>query len=297
MQAICGRHRRIWWGLIATAVIASPQANAHDFWLQAERFRLQPGEIADISPMVGHGPDRRRWAADPRRIVELRSVGPAGLVDYFPAGVPVRSGQSIRLAFQPAGVHVLGLATDHARSELPSDRFAHYLEEEGMDAALAERRHRGEDERPGREIYSRCAKVILQVANTGQVGASTTRQLGLKLEIAPERDPRQPDGRAVPLRVYYEGKPLAGALVKLWRLDAYGGPYMTQRTDGMGRVLMPSPQPGVWQFNVVWTKRLEGHAWADFDTTFSSLPSTSPRFEPALKTHLFGQPRNERRLA
>jgi uncharacterized GH25 family protein len=255
--------------IIALAGLSSTAA-AHDFWLRPETFRLQSGQIINVVPMLGHGHDRQRWEADPRRIIELYSFSLAGKTDYYPSALPVRPGESIRLTFRKTGVHVLGLATDHARNELPPDRFATYLREEGLDLILADRRLRGEEEQPGREIYSRCAKVILEVVGTRSLNTPIMHPLGLKLEIVPEGDPRQASG-ATPLRIYYEGKPLVGALVTIWRLDADAGPQSSLRTDIEGRVLMEAQGPGLWQVNVVWSKRLARHPWADFETTFSSL--------------------------
>lgn len=249
----------------------SSAAAAHDFWLQPGNFRPRAGEVIEVAPMIGHGRERERWGADPRRIVELGSLGPAGRSDHYPSAVPVRRGENIRLAFPIPGVHVLGLATDNSRSELPAERFASYLREAGLDPILAERRARGATGRPGREIYGRCAKVIFEVEGGGADPTWPARAMGLKLEIVPESDLRDIQG-AARLRVYYEGEPLAGALLKLWKLDSDGQtPVAAMRTDREGRVLLRAPSAGLWQLNVVWSKRLDQHPWADFETTFASL--------------------------
>lgn len=265
------RNGRWSWGLVAVALVElSFPVTAHDFWLQPTAFRLQPGQIAEITPMIGHGHDRQQWRGDPRRIIKLVSRSQAETTDHYPSSLPLRSGESIRVAYQEAGVHVLGLATDSARSELPAERFTKYLRAEGLDLLLADRGARGEEERPGREIYSRCAKLILEVTGAESRNGSIVRNLGLKLEIVPEGDPRKA-GQATSVRVYYEGKPLAGALVKLRRLEADEGQYSAFTTDVGGRILVNGQSPGIWQLNVIWSKRLEQHVWAEFETTFSSL--------------------------
>ncbi len=94
----------------------------------------------------------------------------------------------------------------------------------------------------------------------------------MTLEIVPERNPYNlGPARKLPLLVYYEGRPLPGALVKLTKLEQDAKPAAVQRTDGAGRTTFNVPRQGKWQLNVIWTKPISGNPKADFDTTFSSL--------------------------
>ena len=96
--------------------------------------------------------------------------------------------------------------------------------------------------------------------------------VGMSLEIVPQRDPFQTRrGQALPLRVLYQGRPLAGATVKLNNLDNDAQPFATAVTDAVGSVAFAHPGAGHWQFNVIWTRPLLGNRDAEFETTFSSL--------------------------
>jgi uncharacterized GH25 family protein len=72
------------------------------------------------------------------------------------------------------------------------------------------------------------------------------------------------------VRVLYEGRPLAGALVKLTDLAHDAAPLEQHRTDGEGRAGFVMPTGGAWMMDVVWTKPLTDEG-VDFETVFSSL--------------------------
>jgi uncharacterized GH25 family protein len=75
----------------------------------------------------------------------------------------------------------------------------------------------------------------------------------------------------LPVHVFYEGRPLAGALVKLTNLEFDVRPVAMRLSDAQGRASFSFPRTGTWLINVIWTKPISGNPNADFDTTFSSL--------------------------
>lgn len=72
------------------------------------------------------------------------------------------------------------------------------------------------------------------------------------------------------VRVTDEGKPLAGATIKLADLG-HDTVVATQVTDAAGRARFVMPGRGAWRLAVVWTKPLPTAAETDFETVFSSL--------------------------
>jgi len=258
-------------GLVAVA--GSGSVAAHDFWLQPRAFWTAPGQATVVGLLIGHGAERERWSANLDRVLLFRSVSAAGVVDHRAVFRNRRSQEDHVVALATPGAHVLLFASGHAQSELPGARFTEYLKEEGLTPALNLRTRNRTMQRPGRELYSRRAKALVQVGPPGRLPqAHVTRPSGLTLEIVPEANPYQaPAGAPLPVRVFFEGRPLPGALVKLRDINADAEPVRTVRTDAAGRALFRNPDGGQWQLNVVWTKPLAGHPWAEFDTTFSSL--------------------------
>lgn len=258
-------------GLTAT-MLATVSASAHDFWLQPSSFRVAPGQSASISMQVGHGQARQRWAVSNDRVLTLRRVGPDGTADL--KGPLRQAGDAdLSLPFAAPGVHVLTMASSHAQSELPAIRFNDYLKEEGLTPAVRQRQAQRRTRSPGREIYSRRAKSLVLVgAPSAADDAKVTRPVGLTLEIVPDRNPYTlKPGEGLPVRVFYQGRPLSGATVKLTNLDFDMKPLAILRTDAAGRAVFAVPGSGRWLLNVVWTRPIKGDPRGDFDTTFSSL--------------------------
>jgi uncharacterized GH25 family protein len=94
----------------------------------------------------------------------------------------------------------------------------------------------------------------------------------LPLEIVPEANPyHAPQSATLPVRVFYAGHTLTGALVKLTDLGQDASPLETHLTDGNGHAIFAMPKSGTWLLNVVWTKALPPSDETDFETIFSSL--------------------------
>lgn len=258
-------------GLVLATAFAGP-AFAHDFWLQPADFRIAPGQTTPVSIQVGHGQSRQRWAVKSDRVLMMRQIGPSGVTDHREALRRAGTGD-LPLRFATPGVQVLALQTNHTQSDLPALRFNDYLKEEGLTPAAQLRARQGKTGAPGREIYSRRAKTLVLVGAPDPAhDALVTRPVGLTLEIVPEANPYSlKPGQALPVRVLYEGRPLAGATVKLTNLDFDMKPVAVKLTDKAGRAAFDVPLQGVWLLNVIWTRPITGDPRGDFDTTFSSL--------------------------
>jgi uncharacterized GH25 family protein len=252
--------------------LASPVA-AHDFWLQPHAFRVNANADVPVTIQVGHGSLRQRWAGDPARVVFLRSLGADGVADLRQALRPATSPQDALVRFAKPGTYVLAFQSTPAASNLPAIRFNDYLNAEGLTPALQLRARTNAAGSPGKETYSRRCKAIVEVgADASRGRALVTKPLGMSLEIVPEKNPYllRPNER-LPVRVLFEGRPLAGALVKLTNLEFDGRPVETHLTTPDGRASFAVPHTGEWLVNVIWTKPITGNPEADFETTFSSL--------------------------
>ncbi len=252
-------------------ILVSTPALAHDFWIQPLRFQVEPGTALPVTFQVGHGKFRERWSNNDRitllgdffersrrdRRGDLRSSGPADFVTRF----------------APAGLHVLGMQTSYAFSQLPGVRFNDYAKEEGLALILAARERARTTRKPGRERYSRRAKALIQVGRQSASGQTlATKPIGLKLEIVPDRNPYALDStRMLPVHVLYNGRRLPNATVKLTNLRSDERPVAIAVTNRLGQARFRVPASGEWLLNVVWGEPVRNDPRVDFDTTFSSL--------------------------
>lgn len=247
-------------------------ALAHDFWLQPRSWQAAPGVDMPFVVEVGHGPFRQQWGADASHLLVLRDQArglEADLRPLFKAGGDV---PHLTYAFRQPGLHIVSLVSTDTPSNLPWIRFNDYITVEGLTPAIDARTRAGTTNSNGRELYSRRAKALIQVGPaTSRDDALATRPLGLTLEIVPLRNPYalKPD-RILPVQVLYNGKPLAGALVKLTSLEFDVRPLAAIRSNAAGRVALRVPPTGSWLVNVIWTRPIVSPD-ADFQTVFSSL--------------------------
>lgn len=269
--------RRIW--LLLPFLLCGTPAAAHDFWLQPSRFWVALAARTPVTILVGHGPARQRSPIGVDRVVVFQSVGPSGTADQkrnLHLGAPAADADVVLAG---PGAHVLVFASNYAQSNLPALRFNDYLKAEGLTEAIRQRERSGATAAPGRELYSRRAKALIQVGQPGsRAQPHVTKPVGLDLEIVPDRNPYALKGTdGLPVRVLYQGQPLQGALVKLTNLDADERPVETHLTDSTGRAVFQARRVGNWQMNVIWSKPLAANRRADFLTTFSSLSFGFPR--------------------
>ena len=268
--------RNLW--LAVLPALATFPAVAHDFWMQPRLFNPAAGSTVLLSMLVGHGTARERWGATNSNVVQFKTIGPNGMLDRksnlsiggpgFDALVPV----------ERPGSYMFILQSTATRSQLPFLRFNDYAAAEGITPIIAQRQKMGREKTDGREIYSRRAKAFVQVGPVDAASiARVVRPVNLQLEIVPGRHPGAiGTTRTMPVRVLWNGRPLAAALVKLTDLDADAEPVALQRTDAAGAAVFRIPRAGKWQMNVVWAVPLRGDRRADFNTVFSSLTFAVP---------------------
>lgn len=257
----------------ALALASGPGvALAHEFWIQPQRFQLPVAASTPMTLQVGTGSERQRSQLPPRRVLRFDATTSAGEIqDLRPVltlGAPDADGA---LSFSRPGAYVVTLRSDAAaQSHLSAARFEAYAREEGLTPALEARAAQSAQGLDASERYSRQTKALLQVGEGGDQ-AAVTRPVGLSLEIVPEANPYAlPRPASLPVRVLYEGRPLAGALVKLTDLVHDAAPLEQHRTDGEGRAGFAMPRGGAWMMDVVWTRPLADEG-VDFETVFSSL--------------------------
>ena len=248
-------------------VASAVPAAAHDVWMQTDRYVVPVGTAVPYRIFVGHGAFREAWNVGHSRIAGMKSIGENSSLELKPS---VAEAGVIR--FDKPGAYIVAMTSTFANSDLPALRFNEYAKAEGLTAALQLRDRLGQAGQNGRELYTRRTKMLVRVGAVRGAQPVLTRPVGLSLEIVPALDPFTVHrGRALPLSIFYNGRALAGATVKLTNLANDAAPVAIRVTDGQGQVVFAHPGAGNWQFNVIWTRPLIGNRDAEFETTFSSM--------------------------
>jgi uncharacterized GH25 family protein len=250
---------------------AAAPLGAHDFWIEPTTFHPRSGETVGLALRVG---EKFRGDPVPRNPESIETfVAASRCGEKSVEGVTGRDPAGIARVAGP-GYVVVGYRSKPKPIELEAGKFEGYLKEEGLEKVVALRAARGDSQKPGREIYSRCAKSLLDVDGAGSTGYD--RELGLRLELVPERGPKElGGGRTLPVRLEFEGKPLAGVLVLAMNRVA-PEKALSARTDASGRVAFDLAPSGVWLVKAVHMVPAPAASGADWESLWASLTFEVP---------------------
>ena len=257
-----------WSSLLATAAVALAglPLPAHDMWIEPATFFPAAGQIVGVRLRVGQdllGDPLPRNSALVNQFVVEDSEGRRPVVGREgadPAGM-------LRVA--APGVLVVGYRSNASAVELPAEKFNGYLKDEGLDAVIALRARRNESGAGAHELFSRCAKSLVLSGTAGE--GQGDRRLGFTLELVAERNPYalRADEK-FPVRLTYENRPLAGALVvAMNRLNP--AEKMSARTDKDGRVRFRLRPGGMWLVKAVHMIAAPAGSGAEWASYWASL--------------------------
>lgn len=262
--------------LALLAGIVSAPLVAHDFWIEPSSFRPAVGSTVGVRLMVGQGFRGESLPRNPALIVKFALASDSGETPIGGRSAEDPAG-SVRI---PApGISVLAYRSSDSFVSLEPQRFEDYLRDEGLERIVEERAQRKESQKPSRELFSRCAKALL-LSGAGGARGGFDRVVGLTLELVAERDPYAlGPGGELPVRLLYEGRPLAQALVVAL---PYGAPQerVSQRTDGDGRVRLRLAREGPWLIKAVHMVPAPAASNADWQSLWASLTFEIPPASP-----------------
>ena len=251
---------------------------AHDMWIEPATFAPAQGQIVAIRLKVGQdflGDPLPRSAALINQFIvaDAEGVKPTvGREGGDPAGL-------VRAAVP--GMMVVGYRSNANPLDLAAEKFNAYLKEEGLDAVLALRAKRNQSGARGREMFYRCAKSLLLSGTPSPM--QTDRQLGFPLELVAERNPYLLHaGDSLPMRLTYENKPLAGALVVAMNRQN-PSEKIALRSGKDGRVQFKLRPGGMWVIKAV--HMLPAPAGMDADwVSYWASETFDPKFVAEVST-------------
>lgn len=239
---------------------------AHDLWIEPTTFLPDTGAMVGLKLRVGQDLLGDPVPRDPSLIKQFVYEDASGRKPVVgrngadPAGF---------LRAEAAGMLVIGYHSNPSAVTLTAEKFNQYLKEEGLDAVAALRARRSETGAPAREIFSRCAKSLVQSGPAAK--GPGDRSLGCTLELVAERNPYStPGAQDLPFRLTYENRPLAGALVvAINRADP--SQKISARSDSDGRVRFRLTQDGMWLVKAVHMVPAPAGANAEWASYWASL--------------------------
>jgi uncharacterized GH25 family protein len=251
----------------AAALLVSSAAAAHDFWIEPSTFRPATGKNFTASLLVGQD-----FAGDPvarsTQLIESFTIRDAsgerpvfGFEGQDPAGI---------LRLEAPATAIVGYRSKPYPLELAADKFEEFLRTEELDEVRALRAKRGEQQKPDRERFFRFAKTIVKTGDApAKNDVAIAQPFGWRYELIPESDPMA--NAPLTVRVLFEGKPLANALVVAIQRDDPAATKQKARTDAKGRVTFTLPKGGVWMVKSVRMVAAPANAGVDWESLWASL--------------------------
>jgi uncharacterized GH25 family protein len=256
--------------LIGAFLFMNGTAAAHDFWIEPQAFRPKPGTAVGLNLFVGQDFKGDSVPYFPQKFERYVVAGPAGT-----QAVPGVLGDEPAGRVTPAapGLYVVGLRTKPDSVTFDTaEEFEQYLSKEGLERNLALHQRRHKAGKKIGESYFRCAKSLIVA---GGAGEEADRMLGFPLELVAETSPYRTPALRLRLRLLYEGKPLAGALVVASN-KAEPLAKLKARTDDDGRVEFTLPRAGTWlvtSVHMIPASFFSGHDW---ESLWASLTFERP---------------------
>jgi uncharacterized GH25 family protein len=230
------------------ALLAAGLVFPHDLWLVPARYAVAPGERVAVALNTGDTFPASEGAVKPERVERAALVTAGGSTPLTSFRADGNSTVVDVTAPRAGGGAVVEVVLKPVATKQPRASFDEFVRHEGLDeiaAALARQPARRAEER---RTYAKYAKTLLRVGSGGGAAALYARPLGHRLEIVPEADPHSLGrGRELPVRLLFDGRPLANARLVIGSTDAATATQSKVpgvRTDKEGRVMLRTVRPG-----------------------------------------------------
>ena len=139
--------------------------------------------------------------------------------------------------------------------------LARFLQEEGLERFAPNGKYRERFFRYAKTVIGG-GQAILPVHSQGKQACLPSTRFGFRLELVPACDLSS-------MQLFFENKPLAGALVTAIARD--DAARVSARTDAKGRVTLPLPHNGVWLVKSTWLVAAPPGSGFDWESLWASV--------------------------
>jgi len=251
-----------------SVILLAGLVQAHEFWLQPKKYRYKIGEELKVDFMVGENFTGEYWDLNRHKAEKVELHRASGVKD-FTKDVKSTKGNNLSIKTDQEGTYLLAMQSNAAYIEMEANEFNAYLKEDGLDNILDERKKQNQWEKPSAEFYSRYAKLMVQV---GEMRDDTfKKKIGLRYEIVPDQNPYTlKTGDHLQCKVYFEGKPVPHALVKVWSKIKDTTFLQNIYTEKDGSIQFPISTSGEWMVSSVKMIKSEKEG-AEYHSLWASL--------------------------
>ncbi|MCC0036408.1 MAG: DUF4198 domain-containing protein [Hoeflea sp.] len=256
------------WALTGTMLAASPVA-AHEFWIEPQDFSIAADARIKADLRIGQDFKGDAFPFIPSRFGSFKLNDRLGETDVegVTGDLP-----ALNVAPRTEGLAIFTYVSSGDRIRFREwEKFAFYLELEGLDSIPARHDARGLPRDDISEIYTRCAKTLVAV---GDASGDEDRATGMRLELVAGENPLTlTPGAEMSFTLLWEGKPLGDTQVALFRkgVDGSDATRTITRTDDAGRASFTIPGNGTYMAAGVHMIEAPADRNADWQSYWASL--------------------------
>ena len=223
-------------------------AGAHEYWVEPEQYVLpEPGAVTG-NLKNGQNFKSGNFSYIPSRFDFFKITGPGGETD-----IEGRTGDMPALNAEVSAPGLYSISYQGKFDKLVfhnAEKIEEYITYEGFKGVLERHKERGLAADRFEEKYARCAKALIQVGSADPDGRQDGLT-GMKFELVAEKNPYAlQNGDTLPVRLYWEGEPMADVQIRIFRFDGELE-NTTTRTDSEGRAMIPLKTGGKFMLNAV----------------------------------------------
>ncbi|WP_412049409.1 DUF4198 domain-containing protein [Hoeflea sp. Naph1] len=222
---------RIWACAFLGLMGALSPVSAHEFWLEPQDFTVAPDSEITADLRVGQNFKGDAFPFIPSRFQSFMRYDHLGEIS-----IEGTAGDIPALTVSPRGEGLTIVTYVSVGQQLLFRdwvKFGEYLALEGLDTVAARHDARGLPRDRITEIYTRCAKTLI---NVGDASNDQDHATGMQLELIAGQNPAAlTPGAEMSFTLLWEGQPSANRQVALFRRDDKGDALRTlTRTDDNG---------------------------------------------------------------
>lgn len=245
---------------------------SHELFLRGDSHFLVANSNAEIYLFNGTF-DKSENAITRDRIVDPKIIGPD--YNFVPKNdnyYDINNITYLKFKTGKAGTYSAGISTLPKVLAMSAPEFTEYLEHEGLESTLEERKREGINDKGVREKYSKHVKALLQVDD--ELTEHYAKEFGYPIEFIPLENPFDSKvGEDISFRLLRDGKPLPNQTVhystSVPGMDAHENENST-KTDKDGVCSITPGSSGKWYVATIhMTKSYEKEI--DYESNWATL--------------------------
>lgn len=246
--------------------------SSHELFLKSDSHFLKPNTTGQLYLFNGTF-DISENEITTDRIVDAKIMGPDYLFEPSEADYSAKNDITyLTMTTGDTGTYVAGISTLPKVLEMDAKAFNQYLDHEGLESTIAERKAMKITEKGAKERYSKHVKALLQVGDKTSI--DFMKPLNYPIEFVPMNNPFEIKlGESVAFKLLCNGKPLADHIVHYSTskpgVDADENETST-KTNANGLVVVKPTEKGKWYVATIHMEKKSGDV-VDYESNWATL--------------------------